>query len=137
MFFYLLGFSKRESQLIFIFSSIKQKLSLGSSSHNSFLRCLGLSSSILLIKSAFSRQPSHVSSQSFRIFFKSLTLSFFKSTLFKSICFSEKKVQKIVKTLMMISYNWFHGKSNHHCTYRIEVHKLVCLSSLASHKPCQ
>ena len=91
MFFYLLGFSKRESQLIFIFSSIKQKLSLGSSSHNSFLRCLGLSSSILLIKSAFSKQPSHVSSQSFRIFFKSLTFSFFKSTLFKSICFSEKK----------------------------------------------
>ena len=91
MFFYLLGFSKRESQLIFIFSSIKQKLSLGSSSHNSFLRCLGLSSSILLIKSAFSKQPSHVSSQSFRIFFKSLTFSFFKSTLFKSICFSEKR----------------------------------------------
>ena len=94
MFFYLLGFSKRESQLIFIFSSIKQKLSLGSSSHNSFLRCLGLSSSILLIKSAFSKQPSHVSSQSFRIFFKSLTFSFFKSTLFKSICFSEKTKRK-------------------------------------------
>ena len=135
MFFYLLGFSKRESQLIFIFSSIKQKLSLGSSSHNSFLRCLGLSSSILLIKSAFSKQPSHVSSQSFRIFFKSLTFSFFKSTLFKSICFSEKMRKNRENTFRRSVKSDF--TKNRINTHRIEVRKLVCLSSLAFHKPCQ
>ena len=61
--------------------------------YNSSRMCLGFNSSIRLIKSPFSKQPSQPSSQSLRIFFKSRTLSFFKSTLFKSICFSVKIVK--------------------------------------------
>lgn len=56
--------------------------------YSSSFEYLGFSSSIRLIKSVFSRQPSQFSSQSFRIFFRSRTLSFFKSTVFRSICFS-------------------------------------------------
>lgn len=56
--------------------------------YSSFREYLGLSSSIRLIKSDFSRQPSQLSSQSLRIFFRSRTFSFLRSTLFKSICFS-------------------------------------------------
>ena len=41
--------------------------------YNSLRIYLGFTSSIFLIKSAFSRQPSQFSSQSFRIFFRSLT----------------------------------------------------------------
>jgi hypothetical protein len=51
--------------------------------------CFGFRSSILLMKSPFSRQPSQLSSQSLRIFFRSRTLSFLRSTLLRSICFSE------------------------------------------------
>ena len=51
--------------------------------------CLCLSSSILATKSDFSAQPRHSSSQSFRILRRSRTRSFFKSTVFRSICFSE------------------------------------------------
>lgn len=63
--------------------------------HSSFLSFdadayLGLSSSILLMKSGFSRHPSQFSSQSLRIFLRSLTLSFFRSTVLRSICLSEK-----------------------------------------------
>lgn len=54
------------------------------------LACFGFSSSILLIKSGFSRHPSHVSSQSLRIFLRSFTLSFFRSTVSKSICLSKR-----------------------------------------------
>jgi len=56
--------------------------------HSSSRTYLGLSSSILLMKSAFSRHPSHPSSQSLKIFFRSRTFSFFKSTVLKSICLS-------------------------------------------------
>lgn len=63
--------------------------------HSSFLSddeaYLGLSSSILLMKSGFSRHPSQVSSQSLRIFFKSRTFSFFRSTVPQSICLSKKE----------------------------------------------
>merc|ERR1719189_2414428 len=61
--------------------------------HSSSLMCLGFNSSILLIKSPFSRQPSHVSSQSFNIFLRSRTLSFFRSMVFRSICFSYRNSQ--------------------------------------------
>lgn len=57
----------------------------------------GLSSSIRLMKSGFSRQPSQDSSQSLRIFFKSRTLSFFRSTVFKSICLSTREVYLITR----------------------------------------
>lgn len=63
--------------------------------HSSFLSddaeaYFGLSSSILLMKSGFSRHPSQFSSQSLRIFLRSRTLSFFRSTVLRSICLSEK-----------------------------------------------
>ena len=58
--------------------------------YNSSRMYFGFNSSIRLMKSPFSRQPSQPSSQSLRIFFKSRTLSFLRSTLFKSICFSTK-----------------------------------------------
>ena len=58
--------------------------------YNSSRMYFGFNSSIRLMKSPFSKQPSQPSSQSLRIFFKSRTLSFLRSTLFKSICFSTK-----------------------------------------------
>lgn len=69
--------------------------------YNSSRVYCGFSSSILLIKSDFSMQPSHRSSQSERIFFNSLTFSFFKSTVFKSIVFSENEIKIYA----------YHGKS--------------------------
>lgn len=56
--------------------------------YNSSLTYFGFSSSIRLMKSVFSMHPSQVSSQLFNIFFSSLTLSFFKLTVLKSIVFS-------------------------------------------------
>lgn len=52
--------------------------------------CSGISSSILRMKSAFSAQPLHCSSQSERIFFKSLTFNFLKLISVKSISLAEK-----------------------------------------------
>lgn len=76
--------------------------------HSSFLsddeEYLGLSSSIRLIKSGFSRHPSQFSSQSLRIFFRSRTLSFFKSTVFKSICLSTKRYR--VSWLRTVMYRY-------------------------------
>lgn len=70
----------------------KSRTILQSSVFELLLKYLGLSSSIRLIKSVFSIQPSHVSSQSFKIFFKSRTFSFFRFTVLRSICFSETKI---------------------------------------------
>merc|ERR1711997_615276 len=61
--------------------------------HNSSLMYLGFNCSIRLMKSPFSKQPSQISSQSLRIFLRSLTLSFLRSTVFKSICFSYRSSQ--------------------------------------------
>lgn len=55
---------------------------------SSSLTYLGLSCSIRLIKSPFSMQSSHVSSQSLRIFFRSRTFNFLRSTVFTSMLFS-------------------------------------------------
>ena len=87
-------------------------------SHSSSLKCLGLSSSILLIKSPFSKQPSQVSSQSLRIFFKSRTLSFFKSTLFRSICFSVRNFTYFEISIQNFSVNFFYRKRNHELILR-------------------
>ena len=59
--------------------------------HSSLLTYLGLSSSILLMKSAFSMQPSQASSHSLKIFLKSRTFNFFKSTDLMSMVLSEMK----------------------------------------------
>jgi len=74
----------------FFLRKYAQSLSRGMFSliYSSSRTCLGLSSSIRLMKSAFSRHPSHASSHPLRMFFKSFTFSFFKSTVLKSICFS-------------------------------------------------
>lgn len=48
----------------------------------------GMSSVILRMKSDFSAQPLQDSSHSSRIFFRSLTLSFFRSTVVRSSCLS-------------------------------------------------
>ncbi len=87
------------------------------------------------MKSGFSIQPSQFSSQSFRIFFKSLTLSFFKSTVFRSIVFSvNHKIQanedeshqfQYMVIIMVIQFS-----------YHIEVHILGCPFSSAFHKFC-
>ena len=88
-----------------VFQPVLQQITdVDDPAHSSVRTCLGFSSSIRLMKSPFSRQPSHswknlynsdgqcfysfTSSHSDKIFFRSFTFSFLRSTVLKSICFS-------------------------------------------------
>lgn len=65
---------------------------------------LGMSSSTFLMKSDFSAHPLQAlsSPQSERIFFKSLTFSFFRFTFVKSICLSKNQVKISCETATSI-----------------------------------
>lgn len=69
---------------------------------------LGISSVILRMKSDFSAQPLHDSPHSSRIFFRSFTLSFFRSTEVRSNCLSARKEKKINKTKIIIRTRLIH-----------------------------
>ena len=102
--------------------------------HSSSRMCFGFSSSILLMKSPFSKQPSQVSSQSFKIFLRSRTLSFLRSIVFKSICFSiRKKIQwyyRVLPPLLWIRYYLLYEIKKENYCYHIVARKLACPFSL-------
>ena len=76
------------------------------------------------MKSAFSMQPSQASSHSLKIFFKSRTFNFFKSTVFRSIVLSAKDSWNYVKWETKNSY--LNAKSKMPC-HRGSKHTLILI----------
>lgn len=87
---------------------------------------LGISSVILRMKSDFSAQPLHDSPHSSRIFFRSFTLSFFRSTEVRSNCLSARKARKkkinkteIIRARLIHVDSWVHVLSTSSCAVSV------------------
>ena len=113
---------------------LKNRAYVGRCGYSSVLTYLCFSSSMRLMKSVFSRHPSHSSSQSERIFFRSRTFSFFRSTAFTSICLSAIETgarngewSRFVAKVGLIP-------TITRCSYRIANHRFERPSSWASRR---
>lgn len=91
---------------------------------------LGMSSVIFRMKSDFSAQPLQDSPHSSRIFFRSFTFSFFRSTVLKSTCLSaQSKTEMKIKTRFKQIYSSFLFDMSQ--TSR----GIICLLTRANNKP--